>query len=478
MTHSGPDGQRGQVLPLFALFVTALLAMCALVFDGAQVVVLRRQLQDAGDAAALAAANVVQVGSPRGCSAVTSPNPGAPRAAVTNAAKASVASNLPGYPLTDVVVSCPAGWENAAVRVELGRTSASFFGGIVGQTDLSARTTSAAVNGQITGLDYSVVQLDPGNPTWPQGRRGCPSVLFSGGPTVVLDSSMQINSACRAEEGGALATNGNATSLTMVNESRIRVVGGYAPAALTISPAPLTGQPAMPDPFAFLPPIPVAELPVRSTSKLTILAPLTTLQPGIYRGGIELKSTSIVLLEPGIYVMDGGGLAVGAQAMLMSIPKGTLAVTPTTWQSDCPPSSCGVLIYNTGTTSTLAPVNIGAGATVKLRAYAPAADPNPGSYQDYDKMLIWQSGSPAPTSTYSQPPVELKGGGGVDIAGTVYAPGALVRMGGSSGGSGGESIVATLQFVSWDLELYGNSSFHFKYLDREFVRPTDYGLIE
>jgi hypothetical protein len=234
----------------------------------------------------------------------------------------------------------------------------------------------------------------------------------------------------------------------------------------------------MPDPFAFLPPVPVSDLPVRSTSKLTLLGTIATLQPGVYRGGIELKSTAIALLEPGIYVIDGGGLSVGAQAMLMSVPAGTLATTPATWQSTCLPSNCGVLIHNTGTTSTLGAVNIGAGAIVKLRSYAPAADPNPGSYQDYDKMLIWQSGSPEPTSTYAQPPVELKGGGGVDIAGTVYAPGALVRMGGSSGGSGGESIVATLQFISWDLEIYGNASFHFKYVEREFARPTDYGLIE
>jgi hypothetical protein len=93
-------------------------------------------------------------------------------------------------------------------------------------------------------------------------------------------------------------------------------------------------------------------------------------------------------------------------------------------------------------------------------------------------MLIWQDATPLPTSSYAQPIVQLTGGGGVDLGGTVYAPSAKVQMGGSSGGSGGDSIDLTLQFISWDLQLSGNSSFHFRYMDNEFVKPLDYGLVE
>lgn len=60
----------------------------------------------------------------------------------------------------------------------------------------------------------------------------------------------------------------------------------------------------------------------------------------------------------------------------------------------------------------------------------------------------------------------------------MYAPGALVSMGGSSGGSGGGNTELTLQFVTRDLEFQGNAGFRFYYADAEFVRPTDYGLIE
>ena len=61
----------------------------------------------------------------------------------------------------------------------------------------------------------------------------------------------------------------------------------------------------------------------------------------------------------------------------------------------------------------------------------------------------------------------------MDIGGTVYAPSAKVQMGGSSGGSGGDSVDLTLQFISWDLELSGNSSFHFHYNANTFARPLD-----
>ena len=43
---------------------------------------------------------------------------------------------------------------------------------------------------------------------------------------------------------------------------------------------------------------------------------------------------------------------------------------------------------------------------------------------------------------------------------------------------GAGTIQMTLQFVAWDLTLSGNSTFRFQYLQSEFVKPTDYGLVE
>jgi hypothetical protein len=51
-------------------------------------------------------------------------------------------------------------------------------------------------------------------------------------------------------------------------------------------------------------------------------------------------------------------------------------------------------------------------------------------------------------------------------------------MGGSSGGSGGGNVNLTLQFICWDLQIQGNVTFHFSYVDNTFAKPTDYGLIQ
>lgn len=460
---------RGQVMPIVAIAFTILIAFLAVLFDGAHGMNTRRQMQDAGDAAALAAANVLQVGTPRGCSATAGGT--VPRASVAQAARNALAANLSWFDPNAATITCPPGRGNNAVSVELATVSQRFFGGVIGG-DINVRTSSSAYNGQTGGTFWSVVLLNPRNPSWHSSRNGCPSMLLSGGPTVTLEGSVIVNSTCPASSGGGLATNGNASNLTMTNGAKINIVGGYSPAALTISPAPVTGATPVKDPLAGLPPMSTAGMTVRSTSRLVLNNETRVLEPGIYTGGIQLKNSSIALFRPGIYVMDGGGLDVGAQATVLSIPS-SVSTLPADWNTTCVAGSCGVLLYNTGTTSTMAKLTIGAGATVKLRAYDPAAQAN--GVTDYRGLLIWQNGSPVPTISYGQPDVELSGGGSVNLRGTVYAPSAKVAMGGGSGGSGGSSDL-TLQFIAWDLEFRGNSSFVFRFSDTDFARPTIYGL--
>ncbi len=466
---------------MFVLALVAILAMAALLFDGAYAYVQRRKLQDAGDAAALAGSNALQTaGSTRTCSATSGPPPGAPRADIVTAVLASIDANMPGFGHANVTITCPSGWQNLAVRVDLRTNTGPMFAGPVLGGPINVGTASTAINGQITGSVYSVVILDNSNLTWPNGRRGCPAVLLSGGPTVIFDGSMQVNSTCSAVNGGALATNGNASTLTMNNNAKIRLVGGYSPAALTITPAPLTGQPVVDDPLAFLPAVPITNppFPIRSASKLTLNNETRFLDPGIYRGGIELRNTSKAFLRPGIYVIDGGGVDIGAQAEFCSLSAAANPSDCSGWAANCPDTTCGVLIFNRGTASgpgAMGNFHVAAGSTLRLRAYDERAWGN--AYPEYRNVLIWQDATPAVSSSYEQPPIQITGGGSVDISGTLYAPGGEVLMGGGSGGSGG-SVDLLVQFIVWDLEISGNASFHFFYSEADFARPTDYGLVQ
>lgn len=499
MLRRKSSSQSGQVLIIFAFAFIAIIMMLALLFDGARGLVLRRQLQDASDAAALAGANVIQGLSPKQCSATS--GPGAPVAAVTAAAKASVAANLPNYPQSNVVVTCVADplMLNQGVTVRLDDDSPTFFGQIFGGGPLSVATDSSAVNGDNLRNTYSVVMLNPSNLTWPQGQRGCPSFLLSGGPTVRFDSAIYIDSTCTAVNGGAFSTNGNSASLTMGTGFPIRIVGEYKPQSLTITPAPLEHQQRKEDPLLF--PVPVLDpttgptgLWVQSNNKLVIgqgnSSSTMVLEPGIYRGGIQLKNQSIAYLRPGIYVMDGGGFEVGAGQKVYAIPGSMSNTTDANWATNCAALGCGILLYNTGTTGNgafaMKEISIGAQATFKVLSYNPdpavdrtkKADGTAYHNETYRNLLIWQSALPEPSSSYSQPIMSLSGGGNVVMVGTVYAPSAKVQMGGNSGGSGGDTIDLTLQFITWDLELYGNSSFWFRYDATKFPKLLDYGLIE
>ena len=480
-TFAAHKRQRGQILPLFALAMIAILALGALVLDGASMLGTRRHLQNAGDAAALAGANTLQAStSQHVCSTAASSPPGAPRADIVAAVTASLATNWPSLTSSNYTISCPTGWDNQAVEVDLHVASPGFLARAIGYSAPNVYTTSVAVNGQISGSNYSVVLLDPYNSGWPNGRKGCPAMLISGGPTVAFDGSVIIDSACTAANGGALGTNGNSATVTMATGKAISMVGTYNLGPLTITPAPVTGATYVADPLITLDSIDTSGMTVQRNSKLILNNTTQTLQPGIYSGGIQLKNSSVALLRPGIYVMDGGGLDIGAQASFCSISTTSTATDCSGFATgDCPDTTCGVLILNKGTTNggnAMGQVTVGAGSTLKLKAYDDRAVTG-GDYQ-YRNLLLWQDSTPNASSSYAQPIVALNGGGSVDISGTVYAPQGAVTMGGGSGGSGGTATNLTVQFICWDFTISGSSTFHFYYSDADFARPKDYGLVK
>jgi Flp pilus assembly protein TadG len=498
MARSHRTDQRGQILVLFVIALVAMMAMLGLLMDGGQALALRRQLQDAGDSGALSAANaIVQTGSTAGCSATAGPPPGAARSSIVTAARNGVHASLPNVPDGNIDVTCPDGWGNFAVQVNISNQSAGYFAGVLGFHGFHVATTSQALNGRPPGaIRYSVVELNPSDLSYPNGYRGCPSMLFSGSNTVIFDGAIHVDSACSAANGGALSSNGSSATIQVNNGASINLVGGYAPGALTITPTPKTGQPKLNDPLLWLPAIPWATCtvagpacPIQKTANYTLSGGSTVLSPGIYTGGITMKNSAVAYLRPGIYVLrdaanGDGGFQIGAQNKVYSIPSTLSSTTDAAWTTDCTTDNCGVLIFNTGLTSSAMSgsmkdnISVGAGATLKLRPYLHSADGTGTNEPAYDNLLFWQDRSPIPGPSYAQPPISLSGGGQINLSGTLYAPSALVQMGGNSGGAGGSSVDVTLQFISWDLTFNGNIGFHFFYQSDAFTKPIDYGLIK
>jgi hypothetical protein len=406
--RQGSEPQEGQIVVLFALMLVVLMAFAALLFGTAQTLVLRRQLQNAGDTAALAAANVMMQGTTY-CTATRIAASGTGNDLYV-AAKASVKTNL-GWTDAQVAarmtLSCPSDtiYGNVAVRVDLQGSSPHYFG--AGPTDVA--TTSTALNGQVSTGDHSVVLLDPSNPSWTGhgSRTGCASYLINGGVTVTYEGSIFVDSTCTlsVSSNGAVKAGNNAFSMTLINGATMRVGGEVqAGTGAKITPTPLeNSRPLLPDPLSGLvKPCHATDaslclgatgtLPARNT-QTTGSSPQCSgtkvacvLSPGTYSGGILAangSTPSTLLLRPGVYYIEGGGVQLkSGAAQIIAIPAATgtcggsgactntnaitrycnptnnnngscqLTTTEvgTNWQADCPAypavATCGVLIYN------------------------------------------------------------------------------------------------------------------------------------
>ena len=510
------EGEEGVIVIMFAMSLVVLLAFAGLVYTGAHALVLRRQLQNAGDAGALGAANLLIVKS--GCSA--SGDGGAPRDTVIAAAKSAVTQNLPKYPTGAISVSCPSGYNNYAVKVDLHDTGPSFFG----MAPIQAATTSVAVNGRTTDQQYAVVLLDPMHAGWPSQRNGCASFLVNGGIQLTFEKSIFVNSQCTVaySNNGAVKAINASFRMTLINSAVMRIGGEVALNTVgKITPNPVEHWlPLVPDPLAGMVPPDVYTSDVRSGASLPSVNFSSTcagqdpciLSPGRYAGGIAAGgggAPSTLLLRPGVYYVAGGGLKLkSASARILSIPKAsvlsdsaaktTFATSLTSnqigvaWQSACPlaNSPCGVMVYNAPASSTAwvtsggtaDQISNGSQGMLMLRAYKPENDAIAGNavpFEPYRNLVFWQARDPAPTQGSGQPDIAMSGGACVAVSGTVYAPGGRMDFGGSSCGTGGGGdAVSALQFIVYDLTISGNNNFYFAYQKDYFAAPQVYGLIK
>jgi len=399
--------ERGQIIVLFALMLTVLTILAALLYSGASTLVLRRQLQNLGDGAALAAANIMVTGTTTATSTCTSARIASSGSGndLYTAAK-NYLMNSGGWTAAQVTarmtMSCPSGYDLAAVTVNLAQTGANWFGA----GGLAVATSSTGINGQVANGDYSVALLDPSNPTWTGhgSRTGCASYLINGGVTVTYEGSVIVDSTCTlaTSSNGSVKAQNSAFSMTMVNSAKLISAGEINTNTLSkITPTPTYNfRPLYPDPLAGLVKpchatgstsdcIGSGGLPAQNTSttgtghcKSTKVA--CVLSPGTYSGGILAangSTPSTLLLRPGVYYIEGGGVQLkSSAAQIISIPaitgtcggscndgnaiarycnptnnnNGSCQLTSdqvgANWATDCAPPpasiSCGVLIYN------------------------------------------------------------------------------------------------------------------------------------
>jgi hypothetical protein len=148
---------------------------------------------------------------------------------------------------------------------------------------------------------------------------------------------------------------------------------------------------------------PLAQLPVPTSSTVRSPTPTTVntiiptiLQPGVYKGGIRVTGASVVVMNPGVYIMEGGGFRVDGLATVTGL---------------------GVMVYNS-TSPTYAPGPIRVEGVGKAVLTAPLS----GTYQGIN---FFQHRA-------MTEPVAVTGLGLTTITGVVYAASAPVNLTGTA----------------------------------------------
>jgi Putative Flp pilus-assembly TadE/G-like len=380
--------ESGFVLIVTSLAIVMLLGFLGMAIDVGFLQFQKRRIQSAADGAAQGGAFEVMAHSPD--------------ATIVSSAKYDSGKNgfTDGADGVTVTVHYPptrgfyAGKTNA-VEAIVTRSNPTYFMSLFG---LSSAPVSARSVARATSSPNCIYVLDP-------TASGALFATGNGTPTVqcgiVVDSS---NSTAATANGNACVT---ATAITIVGN-----YGGHSNGC-GFQPTPVTGAPSVPDPLSYLTAPTVG--PCDHTN-YAVSGGIVTLNPGVYCGGIAINGAStIVYLNAGTYVLNGGGLVINGQANV---------------------TGTGVMFYNTGDASHIyAPVSINGGSITTL--VAPVSGP-------YEGILFFQDRSISSTTT------NMFNGGALSIyTGALYFPTTPLSYAGNSLQNGGYTLIVakTLTFA-------------------------------
>ena len=499
---SGPAA-RGQALIIVAFSMVVLLGVGAIVVDLGLSWMLRRHEQNAADPGAIAAARYIEEGESAetrakmhaaACFYAQHNDFFADDNGTCDAARAS--GNLevlwpPSGPHAGQFAGRP-----EMVLVVIHGQHPSFFGRIFGREVASVATGAVAARETTSANSNSLVALDPttcgaghihGNADItiePVENPDTPGVPFSGG-------YVQINSSCDGGTfdddcgpgSGGFHHGGNAGADLIAPHMYIngtcQVSGGDVATPVT------EGSPPVGDPLASLVGPRQAEYPAgQCPNNAGVYQTMTpswdgcqvnrntvTLTPGVYWGGWNFKGNGTTIrLQPGIYILAGGGISVAAQATIDTVGDGTgnparvmIFSTDNTMDTACAPE---LEKARNGQTDYEARCVQG---MLKLAGQGNVAmwglDSGP-----YRGLLMWQDGDGSnPTA-----PIELTGNGALNLSGTIYAPLANVKITGNGTALGTRMAV---QIISWTWDVGGEGDLFMPYDPSQLYRITQRGLV-
>src|ERR1043166_4455801 len=369
--------RRGVVVVLVAVSLVPLVGIAAVALDGGVLMDQHRRTQAAADGAALAAAtdlfaNYVSNNGEdsQGSARQSALDSAAANGSANNGTSSIVTVNIP--PTTGAYTGLP-GYAEVTVQTNQQRG----YGNIFGTSTIPVKTRAVA-RGLWVPFQDGVICLDP--------TSSAALNATGNGKVTVTNASIIVDS--NNPSGGVLVGNAGITA----PETDLSGDPGYSTSGnAELDGTVKSGQTPTPDPLSYLPQPDPSELTVRSNSKLKLNGTEpTTLQPGVYVGGIDISGKGVVTMAPGLYYMKGGSFSATGQGSLAGVH---------------------VMIFN----GKDAGGSVGALKIAGL-GFTTLTPPTDGLYQG---MVAFQD-------RRSTQAVDVTGNGAMNIAGTFYAANATL----------------------------------------------------
>jgi len=270
--------ERASTLTTFALLVPVIVAATGVSLNYGSAALMKTKMQRIADGAALMSARQLQLAQ-------------ATANKVTAAAQSYVSAQIAGV-ATSVAVDMDA----FTVRVQLDGDAAPVIG--LSFLNQATHVTAAATARLSSGLPLCLLGLDTKAPG-----------------TVGLESSALLTApGCLVYSNSKSPQGLSALSDSVLKAGFICSGGGkITDSGANITPQPATDCPTMPDPLAAR--VPPSDGPCNYVARI-VLAGTTTLQPGVYCGGLIISLGANVTMAPGVYIIKDGPFLVNGDATL------------------------------------------------------------------------------------------------------------------------------------------------------------------
>lgn len=519
MPRSAP---RGQLLIVVAFGMVVLLAIAALVVDLGFSWMLHRQEQNAADPGSIAAARWLKdpTGKPR------SPFPEAYKEACFYAQENGffvgdtdcVAALAPrgGLEVHWPPISGPFVGGPGKVQVVITSTHPSFFAKIFGQDWATVSTSAVAANdaGNSNSSSLVALQTDCAGDAAGKVSGGGTVRIFPANAGVPAGGYVHVNSSCGTSADdvcqngvgqSALAISGTLiTPFAYVNGScTYNGTGALGLRCQAASPClDEDNQPPVGDPLAGIPEPKLSSFPNGVCPNGTVSTPVSTtgcdlkrssfcpadpadpavdictLSPGVYYGGWSVGSRVRLFLQPGLYILAGGGISLqGTQATIEAITSPLVSEARITIFSTDGPGCPQIGAQCQGAITFTAQQTFKAKATntASCQAILNATPPGPNTCP-WRGILVWQDGG----ATNADAAVKLGGQASTIMSGTIYAPLAEVDINGgqnTTGCSGSLQSCLSVQIISYRWKIDGNATVDMPYDPSELYQLDLRGLV-